>query len=53
MDKKIENLGLDGHERASPVQFPPIGVEYAVLEKIAHDETRSPPVVRGSLTWGL
>jgi hypothetical protein len=44
MNEEVENLGLDGHERASPVQFPPIRVEYAVLEKITHDDFRSPPL---------
>ena len=38
MDKKIENLRLDSHERTSPAQFPPIRVEYAVLEIIAQDK---------------
>jgi hypothetical protein len=38
MDKEIENLGLDSHERTFPVQFPPIRVEYAVSEIIAQDK---------------
>jgi hypothetical protein len=45
MNKKIEDLRFDGHKRASPAQFPPIRVEHTVLEKIAHDDFRSPPVV--------
>jgi hypothetical protein len=38
MNKKVENLGLDSHKRAFPAQFPPIRVEYAVLEIIAQDK---------------
>jgi hypothetical protein len=38
MNEEIENLGLDSHKRTSPAQFPPIRVEYAVLEKIAQDK---------------
>jgi hypothetical protein len=38
MNEKIENLGGDCDKRASPMQFPPIRVEYAVLKKIAQDE---------------
>ena len=38
MNKKIENLGLDGDKRTSPAQFPPIRVEYAVPEIIAQDK---------------
>jgi hypothetical protein len=51
VNKEIENLGLDRHRRASPVQFPPIRVEYAVLEKIAQE--RIPLVAPGeSVTRG-
>jgi hypothetical protein len=38
MNKKIEDLGLDSHKRTFPAQFPPIGVEYAVLEIIKQDK---------------
>jgi hypothetical protein len=38
MNKKIENLGLDSHKRTFPAQFPPIRVEYTILEIIAQDE---------------
>jgi len=37
MSKKVENLGLDGHKRGFPTQFPPIRVEYAVLKMIAQN----------------
>ena len=38
MNEEIENLGLDSHKRTFPAQFPPIRVEYAVLEMIAQDK---------------
>jgi hypothetical protein len=44
MNEEIENLGLDGHKRAFPAQFPPIRVEYAILEMISQDKI--PLVVR-------
>jgi hypothetical protein len=44
MNKKIENLRLDSHKRTFPAQFPPIRVEYAVLEIIAQDNI--PLVIR-------
>jgi hypothetical protein len=37
MNKKIDNLRLDGHKRTFPAQFPPIRVEYAILEIVAQD----------------
>ncbi len=38
MNKKIENLGFDRHKRALPEQFPPIRVQYAILEMITQDK---------------
>lgn len=39
MNEKVENLGLDSDKRAFPVQLAPIRVEYAILKKIAQDES--------------
>jgi hypothetical protein len=37
VDKKIEDLGLDGHKRRTPPQLAAIHVEGALLEQIAQD----------------
>ena len=43
VNKKIEDLGLDGDQGSSPAQFAATCVEYTVLEKIAQG-----PILLGS-----
>jgi hypothetical protein len=39
--KKIEDLGLDGHERRTPPQLATIHVERTFLEQVTQDSFRS------------